>query len=155
MKLNPKNKLRTWLILPALIIFFWSLPVFSFNLNPLSSTAKADFFNKDLKTFEEVFELIADKYVHSPDPKKLFSAAIEKMVRIADSLNATLTSNSSGSEIGFNNKTTRYFLNYDIGHDMDDLKSAPKGRRLEDATLISRILFRKVQPYYIIHRNKK
>ena len=122
MKLNPKNKLRAWLILPALIIFFWAFPVFSFNLNPLSSAAKADFFNKDLETFEEIFELVTNKYVYSPDPKKLFSAAIEKMVRIADSLNATLTSNSSGSEIGFKNKTTRYFLNYDIGHDMDELR---------------------------------
>ena len=124
MRPNPKNKLRTWLILPALIIFFWSLPVFSFNLNPLNSSAKADFFNKDLETFEEIFELVANKYVYSPDPKKLFSSAIEKMVRIADSLNATLTSNPSGSEIGFNNKTTRYFLNYDIGHDMDELRKA-------------------------------
>ena len=122
MKLNPKNKLRAWLILPALIIFFWALPVFSFNLNPLNSVTKAGFFNKDLEAFEEIFELVATKYVYSPDPKKLFSVAIEKMVRIADSLNATLTINPSGSEVSFNNKTTRYLLNYDIGHNMNELR---------------------------------
>ncbi|MZG52869.1 MAG: S41 family peptidase [Nitrospinae bacterium] len=122
MKLNSKNKWRAWLILPALIILFWALPVSSFNLNPLGSSAGADFFNKDLETFEEIFELVTDKYVYSPDPKKLFSAAIEKMVRTADSANATLTSNPSGSEIVFNNKTAQYFLNYDISHDMDELR---------------------------------
>jgi len=122
MKLNPKNKLRAWSILPALIIFFWAFPVSSFNLKPLSSASKTNFFNKDLETFEEIFELVADKYVYLPDPKKLFSAAIEKMVRTADSLNATLTNNPSGSEVSFNKKTTQYFLNYDIGHNMNELR---------------------------------
>ena len=43
MKLNFKNKWRAWLILPALIIFFWALPTSSFNLKPLSSASKSDF----------------------------------------------------------------------------------------------------------------
>ena len=122
MKTNPKNKWRAWSILPALVIVFWALPVSSFNLNPLSTAAKTDFFNKDLQAFEEIFELVAYKYVYSPDPKKQFSAAIEKMVRTADSPNATLTSDPSGSAIDFNNKTARYFLNYEISHNMDELR---------------------------------
>ena len=107
MKLNPKNKSLVWLMLPALVIYFWALPVSSFNLNPLSSASKTEFFNKDLEIFEEIFQLIADKYVYSPDPKKLFSAAIEKMIKTADTPNATLTSDPSGNEVSLKNKTGR------------------------------------------------
>tara|TARA_B100000686_G_scaffold320509_1_gene372231 strand:+ start:926 stop:2488 length:1563 start_codon:yes stop_codon:yes gene_type:complete len=122
MELNSKNKWCAWLILPALVLFFWALPVSSFNFNPLSSAAKADFFNKDLETFEEIFKLVTDKYVYSPDPKKLFSAAIEKMIRTADLSNATSAGDSSGNQVVINKKNVRYFLNYDISHDMDELR---------------------------------
>ena len=81
MKSDSKNKLRPWSLFTVLVLFVWALPAFSFDLKPLNSAVKVVFFNKDLETFEEIFSLVADKYVYSPDPKKLFSAAIEKMVR--------------------------------------------------------------------------
>ena len=40
-------------------------------------TADAGFFNNDLEIFEEVIDLVSEKYVYPPDHKKLFSAAIE------------------------------------------------------------------------------
>ncbi len=122
MKVNLINKWRKWALLPALIFFFWALPVPSLNWTSLSSTAHAGFFNNDLETFEEIVDLVTEKYVYSPDHKKLFSAAIEQMVKTADSPNVTLTSDPSGKTVSFNKKTKRYFLNYDMSHDMDELQ---------------------------------
>jgi len=122
MKLKLENKLQKWFLLPALIIFLWALPVPSLKWSPLISTAHAGFFNNDLETFEEIINLVANKYVYSPDHKKLFFAAIKQMVKTADSPNVTLTSNPSGSTVTSNKKTTRFFLNYDMSHDMDELQ---------------------------------
>jgi len=103
--------------MPAIIVLLWAVSIP--NWTHLSSTAHAGFFNNDLETFEEIIELVSEKYVYSPDHKKLFSAAIKKMVKTTDSAN--VTTNPSGSTITFNNKSTRYFLNYDMRHDMDAL----------------------------------
>lgn len=105
-----------WILIPAIIALLVSIPSWTL----LSSTAYAGFFNHDLETFEEIIELVSEKYVYSPDHKKLFSAAIEKMVKTSDSAN--VTTNPSGSTITFNNKSTRYFLNYDMRHDMEALQ---------------------------------
>ena len=122
MKLKLGNKLQKWVLLPALIIFLWIFPAPSLKWSPLISTAHAGFFNNDLETFEEIINLVANKYVYSPDHKKLFSAAIKQMVKTADSPNVTLTNNPSGSTVTSNKKTTRFFLNYDMSHDMDELQ---------------------------------
>jgi carboxyl-terminal processing protease len=108
---------KRWILMPAIIVLLWVVSIPSWT--HLSSTAHAGFFNNDLETFEEIIELVSEKYVYSPDHKKLFSAAIKKMVKTADSAN--VTTNPSGSTITFNNKSTRYFLNYDMHHDMDAL----------------------------------
>ena len=122
MKLKLGNKLLKWVLLPALIIFLWIFPAPSLKWSPLISTAHAGFFNNDLETFEEIINLVANKYVYSPDHKKLFSAAIKQMVKTADSSNITLTNNPSGSIVTSNKKSTRFFLNYDMSHDMDELQ---------------------------------
>ena len=107
-----------WILMPAIIVLLWAISIPSWS--HLSSTAHAGFFNHDLETFEEIIELVSEKYVYSPDHKKLFSAAIEKMVKTTDSAN--VTTNPSGSTITFNNKSKKYFLNYDMRHDLDALK---------------------------------
>ncbi|MEK9628860.1 MAG: S41 family peptidase [Nitrospinota bacterium] len=137
MKLKIKNKWQVWILLPALVLL-WTLPALSFNLNTLNPANKSDFFNKDLESFEEVLDLVTEKYVYSPDPKQLFSAAIEKMVNAGDSTNATLTTHSSRSTVTFNNKTTEYFLNYDISHDLDELRKVYYFLRDESKNSISK-----------------
>ena len=104
--------------MPAFIVLL--LIAFFFSWTQLSSTAHAGFFDNDLETFEEIIELVSEKYVFSPDHKKLFSAAIEKMVKATNSAN--VTTNPSGSTITFNNKSKNYFLNYDMRHDLDALQ---------------------------------
>ncbi|MBT6717218.1 MAG: S41 family peptidase [Nitrospina sp.] len=120
--MKTKFKTKAWFLLSGLILFLLALPASNTNWSYLSSTAHAGFFNNDLETFEEIVDLVSEKYVYSPDHKKLFSAAIEKMVKTVDSENATLTSNPSGSVITFNKKSAQFFLNYDLGHDMDELQ---------------------------------
>ncbi|MBC8282926.1 MAG: S41 family peptidase [Nitrospinae bacterium] len=116
------NRWRKWVLFPGLILFLWALPLPSLHIPHLNSIAHAGFFNSDLETFEEIVDLVSEKYVYSPDHKKLFSAAIEKMVKVVDSENLNLTSNPSGNTITFNEKTTNYYLNYDLSHDMDELQ---------------------------------
>jgi carboxyl-terminal processing protease len=109
---------KQWILIPAIIVLPLVASIFSWT--QMSSTAHAGFFDNDLETFEEIIELVSDKYVFSPDHKKLFSAAIEKMVKATSSAN--MTTNPSGNTITFNNKSKNYFLNYDMRHDLDALQ---------------------------------
>jgi carboxyl-terminal processing protease len=109
---------KQWILMPAIIVLLLAASISSWT--KLSSTAHAGFFDNDLETFEKIIELVSEKYVFSPDHKKLFSAAIEKMVKAANSAN--MTTNPSGSTITFNNKSKNYFLNYDMRHDLDALQ---------------------------------
>jgi carboxyl-terminal processing protease len=109
---------KQWILMPAIIVLLLVVSIFSWA--QLSSTAHAGFFDNDLETFEEIIELVSKKYVFSPDHKKLFSTAIEKMVKATNSAN--VTTNPSGSRITFNNKSKNYFLNYDMHHDLDVLQ---------------------------------
>ena len=104
--------------MPAIIVLLLAASISSWT--QLSSTAHAGFFDNDLETFEEIIELVSEKYVFSPDHKKLFSAAIEKMVKATNSAN--VTTNPYGSTITFNNKSKNYFLNYDMHHDLNILQ---------------------------------
>ena len=122
MELKLTSAWRKWILLPGLILLLWALPLARPNSPYLNSIAHAGFFNNDLETFEEIVDLVADKYVYSPDHKKLFTTAIEKMIKIVDSKSLGLTSSQSGSAITFNNKTIQYNLNYDLSHNMDELQ---------------------------------
>ena len=85
-------------------------------------TADAGFFNSDLETFEEVMDLVSEKYVYPPDHKKLFSAAIEGMIKNADSELVTLSKNPGINTVRYKDKDTRYELTYDKDHDWDELQ---------------------------------
>ncbi len=85
-------------------------------------TANAGFFNSDLEIFEEVVDLVSEKYVYPPDHKKLFSAAIEGMIKDADSKFVTLRKNSSINTVRYKNQDTQYKLTYDKSHNWDELQ---------------------------------
>ena len=122
MEFKLTNVWHRWVLLPGLILFLWALPLTKPYSPYMNSIAHAGFFNNDLETFEEIVDLVAEKYVYSPDHKKLFTTAIEKMIKIVDSKSLGLTSSQSGSAITFNNKTIKYNLNYDLSHNMDELQ---------------------------------
>ena len=85
-------------------------------------TADAGFFNNDLEIFEEVIDLVSEKYVYSPDHKKLFSAAIEGKIKSADSMEVTLSKNPGINTLRYKNQATQYKLNYNKNHDWDELQ---------------------------------
>ena len=122
MELKLTSVWRRWIVLPGLILLLWALPLTRPDSPHFNSIAHAGFFNNDLEIFEEIVDLVAEKYVYSPDHKKLFTTAIEKMIKIVDSKSLGLTSSQSGSAITFNNKTIKYNLNYDLSHNMDELQ---------------------------------
>jgi carboxyl-terminal processing protease len=85
-------------------------------------TADAGFFNNDLEVFEEVIDLVSEKYVYPPDHKKLFSAAIEGMINNANSEEVTLSKNSKINTLRYKNSSAQYKLTYDKKHDWDELQ---------------------------------
>ena len=90
MEFKLKGVWRKWVQLPGLILFLWVLPLTKPYSPYIDSIAHAGFFNNDLEIFEEIVDLVAEKYVYSPDHKKLFTAAIEKMIKIVGSKNIKL-----------------------------------------------------------------
>ena len=88
----------------------------------LRGIADAGFFNNDLEVFEEVIDLVSGKYVYPPNHKKLFSAAIEGMIKNIDSEHVTLSKNRKVNTIRYKNQSTRYKLTYNKKHDWDELQ---------------------------------
>ena len=70
MELKLINAWRRWVLLPGLILLLWVLPLTGPYSHYFNSIAQAGFFNNDLETFEEIVDLVAEKYVYSPDHKK-------------------------------------------------------------------------------------
>ena len=91
-------------------------------LTPLQGTADAGFFNNDLEVFEEVIDLVSEKYVYPPDHKKLFSAAIEAMIKEAGSKELTLSKNPGINTLRYKNRNTQYKLTYNKKHDWEEFQ---------------------------------
>jgi len=111
------------LILVAGLLALLCLPQVH-TLGPVNfqGTADAGFFNNDLETFEEVIDLVSEKYVYPPDHKKLFTAAIEEMIKNADSEELTLSKNPGINTLRYRSRATQYKLTYDRNHDWDELQ---------------------------------
>jgi carboxyl-terminal processing protease len=90
--------------------------------NVLIPDAHAGFFNKDLELFDEVIDLIADKYVYPPNFKRLFAAAIDEMLATAGQDRLNVVKTSTGQMIKGNKYEIQYNLNYDQAHDLASFK---------------------------------
>ncbi|MDP7058408.1 MAG: peptidase S41, partial [Nitrospinaceae bacterium] len=88
----------------------------------LLSTAEAGFFSNDLELFEEVVDLVGDKYVYLPDYKKMFTASVEEMVRTLDDENIIMSDTPDGQAISRFDSSIRYHLNFNREHDLEDFK---------------------------------
>ena len=81
----------------ALLGLFLLFPAGGTNLDPVFfPNAEAGFFSSDLELFEEVVDLVGDKYVYAPDYKKMFVASIDEMVRTLNDENISLKNESIG-----------------------------------------------------------
>lgn len=120
-----EGKAKKLTVFSALVFF----AIFSLlSTGPLRSgeslvpSAHAGFFNDDLEVFEEVMNLVADKYVYSPDFKKLFSSAIENMVDSVKLEGLSLVKSPSGQRVRLKTFSVNYTLNYDPSHNMESFK---------------------------------
>ena len=91
-------------------------------VSALLSTAEAGFFSNDLELFEEVVDLVGDKYVYPPDYKKMFMASIDEMVRALDDENIITTDNPGGQTISRFDSSIHYQLNFNREHDLEAFK---------------------------------
>ncbi|SVD84361.1 uncharacterized protein METZ01_LOCUS437215, partial [marine metagenome] len=76
------------------------------------TNAEAFFFSNDLELFEEVIDLVGDKYVYTPDYKKMLIASIDQMTKILAEKNTSLESESNGQSISTFIKDIRHTLGY-------------------------------------------
>ena len=122
--MKPQRNFRKYSL--SLVVGLWALlclpQVNTLGPANFQGTADAGFFNNDLETFEEVIDLVSEKYVYHPDHKKLFSAAIERMIKNADSVELTLSKNPGINTLRYRNRITQYRLTYDRNHDWDELQ---------------------------------
>ncbi len=120
----PKIHSKGWLTLVALVFAGVLLltPTGLKSDNPLVPSAHAGFFNDDLELFDEVVDLIAEKYVYPPDYKKLFSAAIDEMLTMIGRDSLVVKKTSIGQSIKGSKLEVSYDLNYDPAHDMSSFK---------------------------------
>ena len=102
--------------------FFWSIRS-GFNPMPFQpSPAHAGFFDDDLEVFDEVLDLVADNYVYPPDFKKLFTAAIDAMVKTAEKEKLSITPVYSGKTLEANGKKFSYRLSFNKNENMQALQ---------------------------------
>ena len=72
----------------GLFLLFSAVPS-NFALTSFSN-AEASFFSNDLELFEEVIGLVGDRYVYTPDYKKIFIGSIDEMISALTDKNISL-----------------------------------------------------------------
>jgi carboxyl-terminal processing protease len=81
-----KNK--TLLMTTVLLGFLLLVPLDSKNhLGTFQTVTEAGFFDNELSLFDEVVDLVGDKYFYTPNYKKMLTASIEEMIKSLDDEN--------------------------------------------------------------------
>ena len=107
----------------VLLAFFLVNPIGFQSTGPFQTQpAHAGLFDDDLDIFDEVLELVADNYVYPPDFKKLFTSAIDAMVKTVEKENLTVTSVNSGKTLETNGKEFSYQLSFNKDENMRTLQ---------------------------------
>lgn len=120
---DPRGHGKTHAFLSCLIVTGLLLLAPSIYWGKLFSVpAYAGFFSDNLETFDEVISLIDEKYVYAPDYKKIFSAAIEGMVKSIDPDKQKL--NMDGTALYSKENRISYPLDYSRDHNTLAFKKA-------------------------------
>lgn len=107
----------------VLLTFFLVNPIGFQSTGPFQTqSAHAGLFDDDLDIFDEVLDLVADNYVYPPDFKKLFTSAIDSMVKTVEKENLTVTSVHSGKTLKANGKKFSYRLSFNKDENMQTLQ---------------------------------
>lgn len=106
----------------GLFLLFSAVPS-NFALTSFSN-AEASFFSNDLELFEEVIGLVGDRYVYTPDYKKIFIGSIDEMISALTDKNISLENKSSGQSISTFDKNFRNKLSYNRESALKTFKKA-------------------------------
>jgi carboxyl-terminal processing protease len=99
----------TTILVFLLFLFFIGGPNSSFSS---LSNAEASFFSNDLELFDEVIDLVGEKYVYVPDYKEMFTASIDEMLKALAQKTTSLESELSKRSISKVIKNTKRKLGY-------------------------------------------
>ena len=91
-------------------------------VHTFSPVAEAGFFSSDLELFEEVLDLVGNKYVYAPDYKKMFVASIDEMIRALNDENIILKDNPGGQSISRFDANIQYRLDYNRENTLEIFK---------------------------------
>ena len=106
-------KKKGLLITTVLLGFLLLVPLGSKNpLENFLTVAEAGFFDNELSLFDEVVDLVGDKYVYTPNYKKMLTASIEEMIKSLDDENITLKHTSDLQSISKYSTKIDYKLDY-------------------------------------------
>ena len=106
-------KKKGLLITTVLLGFLLLVPLGSKNpLENFLTVAEAGFFDDELSLFDEVVDLVGDKYVYTPNYKKMLTASIEEMIKSLDDENITLKHTSDLQSISKYSTKIDYKLDY-------------------------------------------
>ena len=95
------------------------------SVHTFSPVAEAGFFSSDLELFEEVLDLVGNKYVYAPDYKKMFVASIDEMIRALNDENIILKDNPDnpgGQSISRFDANIQYRLDYNRENTLEIFK---------------------------------
>lgn len=124
MRIPLKPKIIATLILTALVAIAAS-PSGPGTYSPMSpKIAHAGFFSQDLELFEEVVDLVSDKYVYPPDYRKLFEGAFEGMVAFVDDKELIHQKAGAKGMLRWKGRNLPYRLTYNFKDNMNALKKA-------------------------------
>lgn len=105
------------------------------------SKAHAGFFSDELEIFEEILDLVAEKYVYPPNYQKMFTTAIDQMLELAPEGGLTLRNQGLGRRIDKTGAHLIYHLNFSRQDNMRSLRQVYRfllkhfSRQIEDTAL--------------------
>ncbi len=115
------NRITYLLPLVSLLLLF-SVNINNFG-NQLANPAYAGFLDDELDIFEETIEYVGKEHVYPPDYKKLFSEAIQEMIRAIKSEKLQTRPIFSGQLLKVDSDKISYTLSYNRKSNMEAFRS--------------------------------
>ncbi len=88
------------------------------------TNAEAFFFSNDLELFEEVIDLVGDKYIYAPDYKKMLIASIDQMAKTLVEKKTSLGSESNRQSVSTFIKDIQHTLGYNRENAIETFRKA-------------------------------
>jgi carboxyl-terminal processing protease len=95
---------------------------FQWDEKSLIRNAHAGFFSNELEIFDEVIDLVSDRYVYPPDFRKLYAASIDQMLATVKEETLSISDRPHGKIVVGKTERVEYQLNFNSSHNMEEFK---------------------------------